>query len=166
MEEKPEEPEGGAAGPSRAVSPGKRSRRSAGARVWLLFALILLLSLVVAVVWVLPGHVEPVVQIVEDNPPSVRNETVEPTESETRRARFKREAENALQDYLKLQAVLEAQEVLVWGKKEYEAAQQVLAEADASFANQNFEQATSGYEAAAGMLDQLEKSRPVKLERP
>jgi hypothetical protein len=165
VEEKPEEPEGGAAGPSRAVSPGRRSRRSAGARVWLLFALILLLSLVVAVVWVLPGHVEPVVQIVEDSPPSVRNEAVVPTESETSRARFKREAENALQDYLKLQAVLEAQEVLVWGKQEYEAAQQVLAEADASFANQNFEQATSGYEAAAGMLDQLEKSRPVKLGR-
>lgn len=161
----PDESGEGPADRPRAVSPGRSSRRGAVSRLGLLLALLLLLSLAVAVIWILPRHVEPVVPPDNVDAPAVRSQPELPTESETQRARFKREAEEALGDYLKLQAVLEAQDVAVWGKPEYEAALTALAAADAAFANGNFEQAKSGYESATRMLESLEKSRPEKLEQ-
>lgn len=161
----PDEPAEGAGEPSASDEFGKRNRHRAGVRGILLVALVLLLSILVAVIWILPRHVEPVIQLEEEEPPSVQSEPEPPTESETTRARFERDAENVLQEFLKMQAALEAQEVAVWGGPEYEQTLQELARADASFANEDFEQAKSGYETAAGMLEALENSRPERLRQ-
>ena len=151
-----------AAGPPRTVSPGRKTRRGSGSRWLFLLVLALLLSMVVAVVWILPRHVDPVEEMKEEEPPTATTPQP-PTETETRRARSKREAENALQDYLRLQAVMEAQEAAVWGGEDYESALQTLARADASFANENFEQARTGYETATQMLESLQESKPRRL---
>jgi tetratricopeptide (TPR) repeat protein len=122
-----------------------------------------LVLLVVAVVWLLPGYVDPVPEPVGDDAAVVQPKAKPPSETQTRSARLKREAERALQEYLQRQAVLEAQNVTIWGGTEYENALQTLATADAAFANADFGYAKSGYEAAGAILDDLESSRSRRL---
>lgn len=145
------------------VGRNTASGRTGGTRTVLLIVLVLLLSMVVAVIWILPRHVAPLVEMDADDTPVVGAGPAPPSESETRRARNKREAEKALEVVLKRQAVMEAREVSVWAGAEFDDTLDALAEADAIFANQDFEKAKSGYEAAARMLDALEESMPERL---
>ncbi len=142
-----------------------RSTRRSGIRTVLLIALVSLLLLVVAVIWILPGYVDPVTRLEGDDAGARQVDATPPSESETRRARYKREAEKALQQYLRRQAVMEAREVSIWGGPEYDNALQAVAEADASFAIESFEQAKTRYEAATRLLEALEESTPERLQQ-
>ena len=146
-----------------AGTPKRRQGARRGLRALLLVALAMLMLLVVAVIWLLPGYVEPVLEPVGDDAAVVQPKAQPPAETQTRSARLKREAERALQEFLQRQAVLEAQNVTIWGGTEYDNALQTLAVADAAFANGDFGSAKSGYEAAGIILDDLERSRPRRL---
>ena len=110
-----------------AGTPKRRQGAPRGLRVLLLVVLAALVLLVVAVVWMLPGYVDPVPEPVGDDAAVVQPKAKPPSETQTRSARLKREAERALQEYLQRQAVLEAQNVTIWGGTEYESALQSLA---------------------------------------
>lgn len=146
-----------------AGTPKRRQGSPRGLRVFLLVALAVLVLLVVAVIWLLPDFVDPVRGPVDDGTAVVQPEVVPPSETQTRLARLKREAERALQEYLQRQAMLEAHNVTIWGGAEYDNALQTLATADAAFANGDFGSAKSGYEAAGSKLDDLDRSRPRRL---
>lgn len=125
--------------------------------------LVFLIALLVGVVWVLPGYIHDVPA------PGVRATIVQPppsppTESETARARAKREAERTLQELLHQQAILEAEDVAAWAGEEYEKTMQVLAAADAAFGKGQFELAGDQYEEVVQRLQTLRDSKPQRLE--
>ena len=129
----------------------------------LLISLISLMVILIVVVWVLPDFVGEV-EVGQHQVPAAAK-TAPPSETETQRARHKREAERALQGFLQRQAALEAQDVATWGGADYDQVLDILAAGDAAFANGDFELARTQYQTAQFMLNDLEASKPERLNR-
>ena len=148
--------------PDQQVNTVARNKHTA-LRTFLLCVFAGLVALAVSVIWLLPDYVDPVESIPAEEVAPAQSAPDAPTQTQTQQARHKREAEKALQAYLKKQAILEAQDVTKWAGNEYETVLQGLARADAAFANSSFEVATQEYNAASDMLDAIEQSRPERL---
>ena len=118
----------------------------------------------IGVVWILPNYVDEL-PIIEPGTTVIENKAAPPTETQTKLARQKREAERALGEFLHRQAILEGQEVATWGGEKYERVLTTLAEADAAFSNGDFMLANTKYVAATSKLNELEASKAQRLQQ-
>lgn len=149
--------------PGQGITPARQLRASAGLRIALMAVFGVLVAAVIGVVWVLPDFVDrPELDTADVRP--TRPEPPPPSAAQTELARHKREAERTLQAFLHRQAALEGQAVAAWGGEDYDQVLQTLAEADAAFGNGAFQSAGAGYEAATNLLNELEASKPQRLQ--
>ncbi len=127
---------------------------AAGSQRWLWAALALLLLLGLAVVFALPGLLEP--------PPEqpVPAQSL-PAAGDSMAQRDS--AHQALQDYLQLRARLELDNAAAWGEPEWSAADALVARGDRDFAQRQFAAAARNYTAARNRLQQLAASRELLL---
>lgn len=145
-------------------------RQGALLRVLVLLTLVVLVALAIGVFTVLPRMVAEPPRHAETpatTPDARQPPTSEPSEQallEQRARAEKRSAEEALGRLLRRQTELEAQRVTLWGGDDYGAVGLQVERADALFADARFEAARASYDEAVAALDELEASKPERLE--
>ncbi len=145
--------------------PPDAAGRSAGP--WIGIALVLLLALGLAVVWLLPQWLEPAsapqtsAQPGPEQPGSNPPEPAHPSETPAPSARP--DAEAALQAWLQTAARLENARAPAWAPAEWSATQKAAEEGDRLFTQRRFAEAAASYAAGQAGLEALEASRTERL---
>lgn len=127
--------------------------------VWVLFGLVIVLT--IAVLVILPSIVNvqtPDQQAVVPAPVQT-NQPAPPAVSVVRH-----DAEQALQDFLRLRAQPGLAEVEVWASADWQRAMATAAEGDDHFGHGKFEMALSAYHDASGQLQALIEGQPQRLQ--
>ena len=133
-------------------------------RALIIFIVLALIAL--AVVVVLPGLMTPA----QEQPRGIQTQTVQPdivrTDESPLKAAEARELQNKT---LERKARLDNDGVKIWGADtldtSYGQAMALLAEANRSFDDQRFDRAAQGYQETIAALEQLEASRPERVQR-
>ena len=149
--------------------PGAPPPDAAGPRAgpWIGVALVLLLALSLAVIWLLPRWLEPAsvpqaAQLDPEQPGPIQPEPAQPSET-PQQPSARAEAEAALQAWLQTAARLENARAPAWAPAEWTAAQKAAEEGDRLFTQRRFADAAASYAAGRAGLEALEASRAERL---
>ena len=148
----------------RFTPPGQLPDRDApvgnGTR-WTGILLLAMLLLGLLVVFVLPDLVQHRAASPENPPPAVN--APGPAVTPATDADARREAEQALRDYLELRARLELENVSAWGEPEWGRSIALADDGDRHFARQQFRPAADAYTAAKQGLQALAEGKPQRF---
>jgi hypothetical protein len=143
--------------PPGAASPTPAARPAANRGLWLGLAVLILLG--AGVVFVLPDLLEPDAQppeAAQQVPPSATDPAADEADA-------RRQAEQTLQRFLRLQAELKLMQAPDWAAAEWEAAAQQAGNGDRSFGERRFSEAGQSYARAVAGLETLKAGRPARL---
>ena len=152
---------------------------AAGSQRWLVPALLVLLALALAVIFWLPGQLQPPVATPQAAPdtgsgnasgqaaPPPREPAAEPAASpwsDAQQARLRKEAQDVLAQLLPLQFELEERGAASWATAALASATEAAARGDAHYQAREFTAAREQYEDSLAQLQALEAAMPDILE--
>ena len=144
--------------PAELRPPGQRSDLAADApprRIWLWLTLGTLLVVALAVVFALPSMLQPTAPQVEvvESPPAQTDSTV-----------LRDQAQQTLQEFLKLRARMELDNAPAWAGPGWNESAALASKGDRYFAQHQFAAAARDYKAALDLLKELHAGRGAKLQ--
>lgn len=160
------------------AAPGTAASAASNQR-WLVPALVVLLALALAVIFWLPGQLQPSVAIPDAAPdasrgtavsqptPAPRESPAEPAISpwsDAQQARLRKEAQDVLAELLPLQFELEERGAASWAAAALARATEAAGRGDAHYQAREFVPAKEQYEDSLAQLQALEEAMPDILE--